>query len=160
MSFINFRFIHVDPLDDSAMSTEQIQVEHQSRYASIIRALEMANSVIDRNRDVLAYYWYLWTCRDRIYPEGFQGQRMTRGMVKQLTIPTEQQQLLLKQHLQLFVVFVHNKVLVKHNKILYAHTDPIAQPPPRSNQQGRKRPFLTVFRMFHRHSITVIFHRT
>jgi len=88
------------------MSTEQIQIEQRARHASIIRALEMANSVIDRNRDVLAYYWYLWTCRNRIYPEGFEGQQMILGMVKQLTIPTEQQQLLLKQHLNLFVVFV------------------------------------------------------
>jgi hypothetical protein len=55
MSFINFRFIHVDPLDDSTMSTEQIQIEQRARHASIIRALEMANSVID----VIVTYWHI-----------------------------------------------------------------------------------------------------
>ena len=71
----------------------------------------------------------MWTCRNRVYPEGFQGVQMTRRMVKQLLIPTEEQQLLLKQHSQSLVVFVYNKVLIKNNKTLYAHTDLRAEPP-------------------------------
>jgi len=51
ISVIEFKFIHVEPLDEtSTMSTEQV------RQDSFIRALEMVNLIISRNPEILAYY--------------------------------------------------------------------------------------------------------
>jgi hypothetical protein len=46
-------------------------------------------------------------------------EHITRQMVKQMTIPTKEEQLLLKQHLQLFkVIFEKNKVII-YNDTFY-----------------------------------------
>jgi hypothetical protein len=51
ISVIEFKFIHVEPLDEtSTMSTEQV------RQDTFIRALEMVNLIISRNPEILAYY--------------------------------------------------------------------------------------------------------
>jgi hypothetical protein len=113
----------VEPLDEtSTMSTEQV------RQDSFIRALEMVNLIISRNPEILAYYWYLWTCRVRTYSDSLPAEKMTCSMVKQMPVPTEEQQLLLKQKMKQLVVIVYNKKLVINGEILYAFTDTAIEP--------------------------------
>jgi hypothetical protein len=99
------------------MSIEQVQQEEKIRRDNFFRALDMANLVISRNPEILAYYWYLWNCRSRSYSLPVRAEQMTRLLVKRMPVPTEEQQLLLEQHVASFPVYVSNKPVIKFGKL-------------------------------------------
>ena len=78
-----------------------------------MRALEMAYNIIDRNPQILAFYWHLWTLRDRIDVDQMPTVQMTRQMVKEMAIPTNEEQLLLKQYLELFSVILWKGKIIR-----------------------------------------------
>ncbi|CAF4446301.1 unnamed protein product [Rotaria socialis] len=95
MPFIDFKCIDVQSLDESSTITaEEIQQDKAVRQSNFMRALEMANTIIDHNPEVLVFYWYMWTCRDRTYSNSLPPEQITRRTVKRMPVPTEEEQLL------------------------------------------------------------------
>jgi hypothetical protein len=112
MSFINFKSLVVVPMHESStMTMEQVLGEKQSRENNFRQGLQMVNRIINNNPMTLAYYWYLWTCRERDYSLEFQPEQMMRRMVEHMPLPTAEQRSLLQQHLNKFDVFLDNHQL-------------------------------------------------
>jgi hypothetical protein len=123
MSFINYKFIHVQPIDEGpTMTSEQILQEKHEREDNFRRALVMANNIINNNPVILSYYWYLWTCRNREYSVPYVGEQMTRQMIQHMPFPAEEQRTLLQQHLKKFAAVVYNGQVKHNNKPVYAFT--------------------------------------
>ncbi|CAF0987217.1 unnamed protein product [Rotaria magnacalcarata] len=96
MPFIDFKCIDVQSLDESSTITaEEMQQDKAVRQNNFMRALEMANTIIDHNPEVFAFYWYTWTRRDRTYSNSLPPEQITRRMVKRMPVPTEEEQLFL-----------------------------------------------------------------
>lgn len=112
MEFINFQSIIADPMvEDSTRTSEQILNEKQTRENNFGQGLLMANRIFDNNPMILAYYWHIWCLREHRYVAPYQSEQMTRRLVKQMSLPTEDQRSLLQQHLQRFSVFLRNHQL-------------------------------------------------
>ncbi len=97
--------------ESSTMTMEQVLGEKQSRENNFRQGLQMVNRIINNNPMTLAYYWYLWTCRERDYSLEFQPEQMMRRMVEHMPLPTAEQRSLLQQHLNKFDVFLDNHQL-------------------------------------------------
>ncbi len=67
--------------ESSTLTMEQVLGEKQSRENNFRQGLQMANRIINSNLMILAYYWYLWTYRERDYSLGFQPEQMIRRIV-------------------------------------------------------------------------------
>lgn len=130
MPLINYKLIHTEPVEeDSTTTSGQILQEKQERENNFRRALAMANTIIDNNPMVLAYYWYLWSCRDREYPSTYVAEQVTRELVGRMPVPTQNQQLLLHQHIQNFTAVLFNDQVIVDGKPSNACTYAKREPP-------------------------------
>ncbi|CAF3550782.1 unnamed protein product [Rotaria socialis] len=128
MPFIDFKCIDVQSLDESSTITaEEIQQDKAVRQSNFMRALEMANTIIDHNPEVLVFYWYMWTCRDRTYSNSLPPEQITRRTVKRMPVPTEEEQLCMKQHTKLFTAVLRSDRINYAGQVLYANTKALIQ---------------------------------
>ncbi|CAM4927519.1 unnamed protein product [Rotaria socialis] len=128
MPFIDFKCIDVQSLDESSTITaEEIQQDKAVRQSNFMRALEMANTIIDHNPEVLVFYWYMWTCRDRTYSNSLPLEQITRRTVKRMPVPTEEEQLCMKQHTKLFTAVLRSDRINYAGQVLYANTKALIQ---------------------------------
>ena len=123
MTFIKFTQIEVVSLpEDQNTSEEQVQQEKQARLESFNRAVELANSIIDHNSEVLSYFWYMWSYRIYTDARSIPRTTMTRQLVKGMQVPNEEEKQILYDHLQQFKVKLLNEDIRRNDKREYAHT--------------------------------------
>jgi len=87
---MKFPLIDFIPIDEASATPQEVQQEQQPGQDDLMRALETVNNIFDRHPEILAYYWYLWMFRDRIELALIPTDQVTRRMIKQMTIETDE----------------------------------------------------------------------